>query len=287
MAPKAAKQMSLLKFTLPREAFSTTDTANSSSLSFAEAEQVTREVRQQQQAAARVTTPDWTAAEKLEVGRLVVEEFAGSIKKAMDRWNSPLSNRRRLTKGTASRFAEVYRKDLKKKKTTVSLLSVEGPPAQRPKRGRPSIMTDREQKKLLNLLVTLRRNGAQVTAHTVSSSARGIVKVSDDRSRLVTETTLGVEWSRKWLASQGWTLRASTTAACLNPGVFEEKKAAFVSEVKALRAQYNIPPDLIINADHTALPLLPTSTKTFEKKGSEIVPLMTSEDKRSITGVFV
>ena len=287
MPPKREpKQKSMLLFTVPRAAY-TPGSNGACPISRAEAESVTRAVRDQQASSQGPTGGgDWSPAEKLEIGRKVVE---GKLSAVVADWNAPLAGRRKLSKSSASRFATLYREELGKRKRAAALLGevteeVVLPPPQ--KRGRPAILTDSEETRLMQLLRALRRCGTQVSAETVSASARGLVSASSDPSRIDSETALGTEWARKYLAAQGWTLRMRTTAVCHSPGLLERAKAEFEGEVQRLRAQHNIPDDLVVNVDHTALPLLPGTTKTFDKKGASYVPLSKSDEKKAITGVF-
>ena len=47
-----------------------------------------------------------------------------------------------------------------------------------------------------------------------------------------------------------------------------------------------IPPELILNWDHTALHLVPTGQWTMNKSGEKVVPIINSDDKRQITAVL-
>lgn len=56
--------------------------------------------------------------------------------------------------------------------------------------------------------------------------------------------------------------------------------------MKACVTLANIPRDLILNWDQTALKIVPVNSWTMEKKGSKKVELIAIDDKRQITGVF-
>jgi hypothetical protein len=48
--------------------------------------------------------------------------------------------------------------------------------------------------------------------------------------------------------------------------------------------KHNIPPELIINWDHTGIHLVPVSKWTMAEKGSDKVEIIGLDDKREITG---
>ena len=67
---------------------------------------------------------------------------------------------------------------------------------------------------------------------------------------------------------------------------FEELKAQFLGDIVAEVAMNEIPPDLIINWDQTALKIIPTGDRTMNKSGEKIVPIVGSDDKCQITAVL-
>ena len=63
-------------------------------------------------------------------------------------------------------------------------------------------------------------------------------------------------------------------------------KPLLPSEVDAKVNVYLIPPELVINIDHTPLRFYLTPTHTFRKKGEASVTITNSSDYRQITGTF-
>ena len=47
-----------------------------------------------------------------------------------------------------------------------------------------------------------------------------------------------------------------------------------------------IPWDLIINWDQTALSIIPTGDWTMEKQGAKVIPIANADDKRQLTAVL-
>uniref|UniRef100_K1QCD6 Uncharacterized protein n=1 Tax=Magallana gigas TaxID=29159 RepID=K1QCD6_MAGGI len=69
----------------------------------------------------------------------------------------------------------------------------------------------------------------------------------------------------------------------------EELKSNFLGKIEELVTKYKIPPQLIINYDHTGVQLLhvlPVSRWTMAEKGCDKVNIVGLDDKREITGVM-
>lgn len=81
--------------------------------------------------------------------------------------------------------------------------------------------------------------------------------------------------------------RKATTAKCrCSPEDFKAAKRSFLADVVATVTMEEIPPELIINWDQTSMKVVPTSSWTMEKEGSQRVEIIGSDDKRVITAVF-
>jgi hypothetical protein len=83
-------------------------------------------------------------------------------------------------------------------------------------------------------------------------------------------------------ACRSWTLRYPT----FYTKDFEEKKAKYLKEIETLVDKHDIPPQLIINWDHTGIHLVPVSRWIMAEKGSDKVEIIGLDDKRKITGEY-
>ena len=85
----------------------------------------------------------------------------------------------------------------------------------------------------------------------------------------------------------GFVRRMSTTAKVPIP-VKVKKKIEFVFMHKIVKKieKYNIPHDLVINADQTPLKYVPVDRCTLASRNSKNVPLAGAADKRAITATF-
>ena len=67
---------------------------------------------------------------------------------------------------------------------------------------------------------------------------------------------------------------------------FEEIKEIFLADVTTEVVMNDIPDDLVINWDQTALHLVPTGQWTMHHAGDKVVPIINSDDKRQVTAVL-
>ena len=84
----------------------------------------------------------------------------------------------------------------------------------------------------------------------------------------------------------GFVKRKVSNAGKVLLSEFDELKAQFLGDMVAEVVMNEIPPDLIINWDQTALKIVPTGDWTMNKSGEKIVPIVGSDDKRQITAVL-
>ena len=67
---------------------------------------------------------------------------------------------------------------------------------------------------------------------------------------------------------------------------YEQLKDEFLLEIKVIVNMDEIPPELIINFDQTALNYVPVSHWTMDQEGAKRVEVVAKDDKRQITAVF-
>ena len=88
------------------------------------------------------------------------------------------------------------------------------------------------------------------------------------------------------LDRMGFVKRKSSTKATVSISDFQEKKAQFLFDIKAIVEIEDIPPELVINWDHTGLNYVPVSNWTMAEEGSKRVEIAGVEDKQQLTAVF-
>ena len=83
----------------------------------------------------------------------------------------------------------------------------------------------------------------------------------------------------------GYVKRKCSTSGKIS-SQFEESKEIFLADLAAEVVMNEIPWDLIINWDQTALSVIPTGDWTMERRGAKVIPIANADDKRQLTAVL-
>ena len=97
-----------------------------------------------------------------------------------------------------------------------------------------------------------------------------------DRTRLVEHgghVKLSNTWAKSLLHHMNFTKRRGTTKGKIAVTNFSELKASFLEEIVDVVTMENIPSQLIMNWDQTAINLVPSSPWTMETKGKKRVEI--------------
>ena len=126
----------------------------------------------------------------------------------------------------------------------------------------------------------------KVIAMIKSMRAAGLV-LANDRS-LLKENGGILEFHQTWCQSKlRFNKRRATTAKQpVSRGFLNEIRFTFHRSIKEVISAYDVPDDLIINIDQTALPFVLISKYTMDKTNEKLVPISDSADYRQITGTF-
>lgn len=84
----------------------------------------------------------------------------------------------------------------------------------------------------------------------------------------------------------GYVKRKACSKAKIDVERFKEIKEVFLLDVKNVITMDEIPVELIINFDQTALNYVPATSWTMEKEGTKRVEVVAKDDKWQITAVF-
>ena len=113
-------------------------------------------------------------------------------------------------------------------------------------------------------------------------SYRDISKLSSHGGHIeITKT-----WAKSLLQRMGFVKRKCSTSGKISLARFDESKEIFLAVVAAEVLRKDIPGQLIINWDQTGLSIVPAGDWTMEMKGTQIVPIAHSNDKRQLTAVL-
>ena len=94
------------------------------------------------------------------------------------------------------------------------------------------------------------------------------------------------DWAKYLMERMGFVKRRASTKAKVSVSDFNQLKAQFVFDVKAVIEMEDIPCKLVINWDQTGIHYVPVSSWTMAKEGSKRVEIAGINDKRQITAVF-
>ena len=97
---------------------------------------------------------------------------------------------------------------------------------------------------------------------------------------------LNKEWAKSILCRMGFTKRKANSKSKVLPTNFEEIKCNYLSDIQSIVVMEDVPPELVINWDHTATKIVASGEWTMEKKGTKRVAIAALNDKRQITAVF-
>lgn len=135
----------------------------------------------------------------------------------------------------------------------------------------------------------MRVNGAAVNTAIAVACAEGIIKNHD--SNLLASNgghiTLTKYWGKHLLNRMGFVKRRATTKSKITIENFDEVKAQFLLDIKAVVDFNEIPDDLIVDWDQTGIHYVPVGSWTMEKEGSKRVEIVAVDDKGSLTGEFL
>ena len=154
------------------------------------------------------------------------------------------------------------------------------------KQGRPLLLCEDLESQVKQFILELREHGSPVSTVVVVTAAKGIVEVKD--STLLAENGGAIDitkdWGKRLLGRMGFVKCKCTTAAKkASPEEFEEVKLQFLEDIETVAKSKDIPPELVINWDQTAVKYVPVSSWTQEKRGAKCVEIVGTDDKRQIT----
>ena len=115
----------------------------------------------------------------------------------------------------------------------------------------------------------VRSSGGVVNTPITLAAAKGIVLAKD--ANMLSQNggylNLTSEWAKRLLSRMGLVKCKATTTAKITAEVFEDLKVQFLTDIETVSMLEDIPKDLVINWDQTAVKFVPVSNWTQEVKG--------------------
>ena len=161
----------------------------------------------------------------------------------------------------------------------------------RKKQGRPLLLPDELDHQVQEYIKDLRKRGLPVNTAVVIAAAEGIL-MNKNASLMSKNGDGGIkvkltdDWAKSLLKRMGYVKRKACSKAKVNVERYDQLKDEFLLEIKVIVTMDEIPPELIINFDQTAVNYVPVSHWTMDKEGSKRVEVVARDDKRQITAVF-
>ena len=156
------------------------------------------------------------------------------------------------------------------------------------KRGQPLLVGEDVESYVRQFLCELRDHGGVVNTTVTLTAVMRIILAKD--ARLLAENRceidLSKEWAQRIMRRMGFVKRKASTGAKVDPEVFKELQGQYLSDIRSVVKMEDIPPDLIINWDHTAIKYVPVSNWTQEQKGSKRIEIARIDDKQQITAML-
>ena len=156
------------------------------------------------------------------------------------------------------------------------------------KRGRPPLLGEKLDKYLQEIISYMRSRGVPIGTSITMGIGRGIL-LKHNRNMLEDfggSIKLNKEWAKSVLRRMGFSKRRANSKSKLLPGDFVEIKKQFLVDIKTIVRMQDIPDQLVLNWDQTAMKLVPSGSWTMDKKGTKRVEISGIDDKRQITAVF-
>ena len=190
-----------------------------------------------------------------------------------------------LTESTVRNFKKAYNEKLQKELKKINPQPVDNITPQ--PRGQPPILLELDTK-LIKLLLTIRTKGGVVNIHVVRATAKALIESNPVAGSHLAKFKMPRSWVHSIYRQMGFSRRTGTSAWPPVPqGLFDACKRDYLSDVNDKRTKYNIPPELVVNADQTPSSYVSVGRRTMDLRGSQAVPIKGLNDKRNITLTLV
>ena len=158
----------------------------------------------------------------------------------------------------------------------------------RKKTGRPLLIGEELDAQVQQYVKASRKRGLPINTSVVVAAGLGVVTAHD--ANLLEENggaiKLTDEWAKNVLKRMGYVKRRACSKAKVDPEHFDNLKEDFLREIKNVVTIDEIPDELVLNFDQTALNYVPVTPWTMEEEGAKRVEIIAKDDKRQITAVF-
>ena len=195
---------------------------------------------------------------------------------------------KKLNKSTVHLWVKNYKLELERKRKAGDIEpDVQVLPTA--KRGRPFLLGEKLDGQTQAYIRAVREAGGVITTGITIAAGKAIVRKFNPT--LFGETNgpaleLTPNWAKSLLYRMGFAKRKGCSTKKLMVHNSEEIKEQFLNDIVTVANMEDIPDDLILNWDHTAINIVPVSSWTMNQKGEKRVEIVGLDDKRQITAVL-
>ena len=140
------------------------------------------------------------------------------------------------------------------------------------KRGRPLLLGSELDDRIKCYIKDARAAGIPIDTTVVMASGEAIVRQTD--KNLLKENGGPIEitktWAKSFLSRLGFVKRKANSIAKVEPSHYQQLKEFFyLLDIEVMVEMEDIPPDLIMNWDHTGINVVPGCPWTMEERGGK------------------
>ena len=135
--------------------------------------------------------------------------------------------------------------------------------------GRPLLIGEEADGQVREYVQFLRQRGSAVDTSVVITTGEGVLESID--ANLLKTLTLTKGWSKSLLTRMDMVKRKVSSKAKVDVKRFDIVKQAFLLDIKNVVCLDEIPPELIINRDQTAIQYVPVGSWTMESEGAKSI----------------
>ena len=221
----------------------------------------------------------YTAEDRAKIGKYALEH---GNEKARRRFLAQFPN---LKESTVRNFKRAYKDQLNVQRKQLHPQPVTALPSK--PRGRPPVLLELDEK-LIKFLRALRSKGGVINIHVVRATATALISSNPSTSLNLQNILMPRTWVQSVYQRIGFTRRMGTTARPPVPkGLFDECRFSYLRDIEKKMTKYNIPPQLVLNADQTPSSYVSVGRSTMAEHGAKSVAIKGLTDKRNITLTFV
>ena len=131
--------------------------------------------------------------------------------------------------------------------------------------------SDELDQQVQEYLKELRKRGLAINSAIVIATAQGIIM--NENANLLSCNGGGInlttDWAKSLMTRMGFVKRKACSKAKVDVSQFQQLKEEFLLEIKNIVSMDEIPAELVINFDQTALSYVPASHWTMEREGTK------------------